>query len=400
MEPVFGDRTLFPDLTPFAYLNHAAVSPPSLRVRAAAQALLDNYAAHGVGAVMETLDQRERLRARLAGLIRAQPDDIGFVANTSAGVTAVALGLRWNPGDRILLFDGEFPTNITPWQRAAQTFDLKTTFLSLDGFTDGSGDGLAQLEGALKVGGVRLVAVSAVQFQTGLRMPTAEMAALCHRYGARLFVDGIQAIGAVPFDARAVDFMACGSHKWMMGLEGCGFLFVHPDAIDDLAPRVASWLSHDEGCLDFLFEGPGHLDYDRPIRRQASFVEGGAPNALGFVALEAAADVLAALTVPAIYQHANAYLDALEPGLIARGFVSHRAADPNRRSCILSTTVPEGVDLKALHTALGERGVSVSTPDGRLRFSPHWPNREDEIAPLLAALDESLRMIRRVGLDF
>lgn len=390
MQPTLGDRGLFPDLKPFAYLNHAAVSPPSVRVRAAAQAVLDEYSRHGVGAVLPMIAQRDRLRGRLAHLIQAQPEDIGFVANTSAGVSAVALGMPWQPGDRILLFNGEFPTNVTPWQQAAASFGLSITFLPLDGFFDPSGDGLTHLETALKDGGVRLVAVSAVQFQTGLRMPVGEMAAVCHRYGARLFVDAIQAIGAVPFDARAVDFLACGSHKWLMGLEGCGFVYVHPDAIDALVPRVASWLSHDGGHLDFLFEGGGHLRYDRPIRARADFVEGGAPNVLGFAALEAAVEILETLTPAAIHDHIQQYLDVLEPALVSRGFTSRRARDPSRRSGILSTAPPAGVDLKSMADALNQRGVSVSTPDGHLRFSPHWPNRMTEIPSVLEALDEVL----------
>src|SRR5690606_30897796 len=112
--------------------------------------------------------------------------------------------------------------------------------------------------------------------------------------------------------------------KWLMGLEGAGFLYVRPDRAAALEPRVAGWLGHEQG-LDFLLHGPGHLRYDRPLKRSADVVEGGACNAVGYAALEAAVDLIASLGVEAIHAHANTYLDALEPALVDRGFESLRS---------------------------------------------------------------------------
>ena len=390
MRAVLGERSLFPDLKPFAYLNHAAISPPSLPVRQAAEAVLGDYAARGVDAFMRWVEQRERLRALLAELIGAQAADLGFIPNTSAGVTHIATCLPWRSGARILLFEGEFPTNVTPWQQAARSAGLTVDFLSLASFGDGSGDGLRRLEAALRAGGVQLVAVSAVQFQTGLRMPVETMAELCHAHGAELFVDAIQCIGGAPFAVGAADYVAAGSHKWLMGIEGGGFLYIHPDRVAALRPRTASWLSHAQGGIDFLFEGAGHLRYDRPIRQRADFVEGGVSNAVGLAALEAAVQQIASLGVEAISAHIQRYHDLLEPELIERGFASVRAPTAEGRSSILSVLPPADVSLKALHAALGARGVAATTPDGHLRFSPHWPNSTHEIPPLLGALDEAL----------
>lgn len=394
MHASLGSRELFPHLEARAYLNHAAISPPSTAVVQAASAVISDYAQRGVGAVMRWIEQRAALRTDLARFIGVGADDIGFVANTSAGVSATALCFPWQPGDRILLFTGEFPTNVTPWLQAAEAHGLGVDFLPLAGFGDGSGDGLARLEAHLTATPTRLVAVSAVQFQTGLRMPLAQMAALCHRHGAQIFVDAIQAIGGVPFDASGLDYVACGSHKWLMGLEGAGFLYVHPDRISALRPRVASWLSHAEGGMDFLFEGAGHLRYDRPVRAKADFVEGGISNSVGLAALHAAVKLLDGLGAAAIYGHVQAYHDALEPGLLALGFASERAADPAARSGILSVLPPEGAHVAALSAALGERGVATTTPDGRLRFSPHWPNALSEVPDVLAAAGEALAAVR------
>ena len=153
---------------------------------------------------------------------------------------------------------------------------------------------------------------------------------------------------------------------------------------------VAGWLSHEDG-LRFLFEGAGHLRYDRPVKKSAHLVEGGAYNGLGLAGLEASVDLIVDLGVESIHGHVQDYLDPLEEGLRSRGFLSARAARPEARSGILSVRPPEGHTLQALQAALSERGVAVTIPDGWLRFAPHWPNDLGEVPRVLAALDEVLR---------
>ncbi|MCA9606113.1 MAG: aminotransferase class V-fold PLP-dependent enzyme [Myxococcales bacterium] len=378
-----GDRSLFEDLAPFAYLNHAAISPVSGEVRRAIHAVVDDYTRDGVDAFMRWIAQRERLRERLATLIGATPETIAFVPSTTRGVVDTAMSLPWAAGDRIVCLRGEFPTNVTPWQRAAETFGLEVVMLDVEAFrTD---EGMEALRREL-TRGARLVAVSAVEFQTGLAMPIGAMAEAAHAAGAELFVDAIQALGVVPFDAVAlgVDYLACGSHKWLMGTEGAGFLYVREGL--PLVPRLAGWLSHTEATR-FLFEGAGHLRYDRPFKTGPAVFESGATNALGFAALEASVACIAAIGVDAIFAHVQRYHDALEPALVERGFASER--HPTMRSGSLAVRPPEGVEVGALVRALRDRGVAVTSPDGRLRFAPHWPNALDEVPRVVAALDDA-----------
>ena len=388
-----GDRRLFPDLEARVYLNHAAISPPSRPVIDAAARVLASYAARGAGAFPTWMDQRKRLKEKLATLIGARAEDLGLVQSTTRGVNDVALCFPWLAGERVVCFEGEFPANVTPWQRAAALFDLEVALLPIADFSADEGRAMARLEHEL-VRGARLVAVSAVEFQTGLRTPLAELAALCHRHGAELFVDGVQACGATPVDvgATGVDYLACGGHKWMMAVEGTGFLYVRPDRVAALRPSVAGWLSHEDG-VGFLFEGPGRLRYDRPVRAKADLVEGGNLNAIGFAAMEASLDLILSLGVDAIHAHANAILDALEPALVARGFTSLRSPDRARRSAILGVLPPDGVSVVALAREVNALGVACSTPDGVLRFSPHWPNATAEVPIVIDAVDEALARV-------
>jgi selenocysteine lyase/cysteine desulfurase len=385
-----GSREHFTELAVDVYANHAGISPASLPVRGAVVALLDDYMRLGAAAFPAWHEQRARLRKKLAALIGAEAADLGFTSNTTAGVIDVALCFPWQRGDRVIVFEGEFPANVTPWQRAAELFGLELVMLPLRDYERSSEEGLARLRVEL-ARGARLVAVSAVQFQSGLAMPLGAMAELCHAHGAELFVDAVQAVGVVPLDVGAldVDYLACGSHKWLMGLEGAGFLYVKPSRMDKLRPTVAGWLGH-EGGLRFLFEGPGHLRYDRPIVQRASLVEAGNSGAASLAALEASVDLIASLGVASIHAHVNAWHDLLEPELTARGFTSLRAAEPERRSGTLSVVPPSGHSVVQLQRALDRRGVACALPDGVLRFAPHWPNGLDEVPRVVRAIDESM----------
>jgi cysteine desulfurase/selenocysteine lyase len=393
--PRLGDRSLFPRLEAKSYLAYAAVAPPSAVVERAVADFVAAQAASGVSAFMAAKRTRELFRPVLAGLIGANAEDIALMGNTTQGVTAIAVSLPWRAGDRVVLVRGEFPTNVTPWLEAARAYALEPVWLDAPDPLRPVGDFIDRLAGALR-GGARLVALSAVAFQTGLRLPLGTIASLCHAHGAELFVDAIQAVGLVPIDVTAdgVDYLAAGSHKWMMGLDGAGLLYVAPNRIAGLRPLLAGWLSVEDG-LGFLGQGAGHLRYDRPIRQRADLFESGMANACGFAALEASVRLIAALTPEAIWAHVDAYNTALDQGLRARGFHSLRAAAAEARAGILSTTPPEGVDLIAMHTALQARGIVTSTPDGLLRFAPHWPNALAEVPEVLAAIDDALAELRR-----
>jgi cysteine desulfurase/selenocysteine lyase len=389
-----GDRSLFPDLEPRVYFNHGSISPPSLAVRRAILGVIDDYAQHGASAFARQAAQRERLREKIARLIGARREDVALMPNTTRGVIDVALCFPWSRGDRVILFEGEFPSNVTPWQRAAALFGLEIAWVPAADFLASEEQGLSRLQRELGRG-ARLCAVSAVEFQTGLRMPVEAMAALCHGAGAELFVDAVQCCGAVPIDvgSAGVDYLAAGAHKWLMGVEGAGFLYVSPDRADALRPNVAGWLSH-EDALGFLLRGPGLLRYDRPIKRRADFLEVGGANTAGLAGLEAAIDLIAAIGVPAIFAHVNGILDPLEAGLVERGFHSLRSRDLRQRSCTLALLPPPGVGAVELQQQLGRRGVSCSTPDGMIRFTPHWPNDVGQVDELLAAVDATLADIR------
>ncbi len=393
VEPKLGERALFPDLEGTAYLAHAAISPLSSPVRERIAEVAADYGRGGMAGFVRWAPHLRQVRQDLASMISADPGEIAFVANTTQGVIDIAFGLPWRKGDRVVLFDGEFPANVTPWQQAAEQFGLELCWLSLDPFQRSLDEGLAELERSLKRG-VRVVAVSAVQYKTGLRMPLAEMAALCHKYDAEIFVDAIQALGATPLDVSwGIDYLSSGSHKHLMGPEGAGFLYVAERCAATLRPRLAGWLGHEEPAA-FLMGDEPKLNYDNPLKSGAQAFETGTSNVIGLAALGASVELLSQIGVAAIHAHVDTYLDQLEAGLVERGFRSHRSNAPVLRSTLLSVAVPEDVRLSKLGAALRDRGVVCNTPDGLMRFAPHWPNAHSEVPQVLAALDDALADLR------
>ncbi|MCP4808184.1 MAG: aminotransferase class V-fold PLP-dependent enzyme [Proteobacteria bacterium] len=370
-----GSRALFPQLQARAYCNHAAVSPASTRVMRAVTGVLAEYAQHGLDAIFPFFEQRESLKDDLRTLLGVE-GPIAITASTNRGLSDAALSLPWQPGDRVLLFEGEFPANVTPWVQAAKAFGAEVTFLSLDATLP---ELLEEARRELAKGKVRVLAVSAVQFQTGRRMPIDQLADLCHQHGALIAVDAIQAVGVVPFSGAKLDLIAGGAHKWLMGMEGVGYLWARPGL--ELVPRVSGWLSHAEP-VDFLMEGAGKLRYDKPIRSEIDFLEIGSTNVAGCVALQAAIAPILELGVPAIFEHVQAWHDRVEPALVERGFTSLRRG-PGERSGSLTVSHPDAMELGI---QLNEAGVACTTPDGVLRLAPHWPNALDEVDVLTAAL--------------
>ena len=381
LRPKLGSRTLFPSLAPHIYANHAAIGPlPTPAIEAMAQCV-QMQATHGLGALNEYIEGLSHTRALASRLLGGAEDKIALTSSTTAAISAIAASIPWKTGDRIVLFEGEFPANTTPWQLAAKRHDLDIVWLPVALFETDAG--LEQLRSVLEQGQVRLIAVSAVQFNTGLRMPIEDMATLAHSHGAEIFVDAIQAVGAVPFDGSDLDYIAAGGQKWLMGPPGAGLLYVRDWS--GLTPILAGWLSH-EDPVSFLWGDPGLLQYDRPLQAGPALLEGGTLNFSGLAGLTASMGLIDALGVHEVYAHANQWLDRLEPVLVDHGFESMRAKDPAKRSTILCCRPPGSLHPGELVLAFAEHGVSLSSPDGALRFSPSWPNHIDEVAQLEAIL--------------
>ena len=348
------------------FLDHAAVSPLPRRVRQAMARYVDH---RGVtfGFKEEYESIAPRLRAAIARLIGATPEEIAFVQNTSLGLNIAAQSLPLKPGDNVIFCDMEFPSNVYPWMLLERQRGVEARCIPHDG-------GGLTLEALEKHADdrTRVVAVSSVEFLTGFRTDLEEMGAWCRERGIYFVVDGIQSVGAVPLDVRAcyIDFLSCGGPKWLMGPIGIGFIYCRRELLEKITPPMA-------GCISVV-GWEDWRDYDLTFLPSAARFELGGYNLVGMAGLLAAVELLLEVGVEAIHAHTLHLTDLLAADLQRRGYrvVSNR--EPARRSAILSFAVPG--DPHEAHARLQAAGVAVSLRERYIRVSPHGYNTEEEVA--------------------
>ena len=222
-------RDEFPVTKNLIYLNHAAVAPLPRRTAAAMQAFAQDALDFGSLHYDRWLDTYEAVRVATAQLIGAHRNEIALVKNTSEGISMVAQGLDWRPGDRIVAFREEFPSNYYPWLRL-ESRRCTVDWLSVN-------DPLEKIEIACT--GARLLAISFVQYLSGFRADLNAIGEICKRHHCFFFVDAIQGLGAFPLNVETahIDALAADGHKWLLGPEGCGILYVRKSRQDSIFPR-------------------------------------------------------------------------------------------------------------------------------------------------------------------
>ena len=226
-------RDEFPVTRLYTYLNHAAVAPLTRSAAEAMKWLAQDSLEHGTAHYDAWMNTCERLRANTAALVNAQPEEIALVKNTSEGIATVANGLDWKPGDKVVAFREEFPANYYCWKLLA---DRGVTVEWLSAM-----DPLDAIDEACR--GARLLAISFVQYLSGYRAPLEAIGEICRRRGCLFFVDAIQGLGAFPVDVRSMGIhaLAADGHKWMLGPEGCGVLYIAREIQDSIRPVEFGW---------------------------------------------------------------------------------------------------------------------------------------------------------------
>jgi selenocysteine lyase/cysteine desulfurase len=231
----------------------------------------------------------------------------------------------------------------------------------------------------------RVVAISWVGFAGGWRIDPAELAEVAHDHGALLLLDAIQGLGVFPIDVQAtgVDFLAADGHKWMLGPEGAGLLYVKREHLDRLRPHTVGWNSV-----------VGRRDFDRidlRLRPEAARYEGGSQNMVGFHALGASLDLLERFGLSAhrsaVAERVLANVDYACQRLASLGarIASDRREPQRHGSGILSFDFPDR-DANTVAGVCAAGGVALSCRGGRLRISPHAYNNEEDVERLIGAL--------------
>lgn len=339
----------------------------------------------------------ERTRAAAAKLLGADAADLSLTATTSSGLQAVAQGFPFKGGDEVLAPLGEFPSNAWPWLALR---DRGVSFREVplwEGHRGGAGalDSTPPSTDAepedriLRAisGRTRLVALSWVRFQDGLRLDLRRLAEGCRAKGVPLVVDGIQGCGTHKVDLTGIAAFATGGHKGLLSPQGLGFLWTDPAFRARLLP-AGTWLSVEQGTD---FSRPS-TDFDRPFLEDGRRLEPGSPPLLMAAALEASLQELNHAGIPAIQAH----VEGLQQGLLHRLAHGPWAAEAARLRGLLDADRlgpflafhHRGRDLMALMQRGLRQGIYTSVREGYLRVAFHGWHGEgdlDRIAAWLAS---------------
>ncbi|MHB1514277.1 MAG: aminotransferase class V-fold PLP-dependent enzyme [Acidiferrobacteraceae bacterium] len=344
------------------YLNHAAVAPWPRRTADAVKRFAEQSLSEAAWVYPEWLATETELRTRAARLLGAQAADIAFAKNTSEALSFVAYGFPWSDGDVVVFPQEEFPSNRIVWESLAPRVAARPVRLT------GERDPEAALIKACDHK-VRLLAVSSVQYITGLRLDLSRLGAACHRAGIAFCVDAIQGLGYLPHgvDECHIDFLMADGHKWLLGPEGLALFYCRDQWRDRLVLHEFGW---------HMVDGAGDFDrIDWRIADSAQRFECGSPNMMGAQALNASLSLIEEIGVPVIgarvLERTGYLIDTL--ARLSRVTVM---SDPmiKRRSGIV-TFVPRGSSQctsDALFSALVDRRVFCAKRGGGIRLSPHF----------------------------
>ena len=364
MEPLSVYRNEFPVSECYTYLNHASVSPLPRRTAAAMRGLIDDQQRHGSTHYREWVETGEALRHSAAELVHASPEEIAIVKNTSEGLAVIANGLGWKPGDIAVGVTGEFPANYFPWKRLDRR-GVKLRWVE----QRGGRVTLDDLDVACR--GARLLAISFVQYLSGFRIDLDAVGEICRRHGCLLVVDAVQGLGPFPVDVKksGVHALSSAAHKWLLGPEGMGILFVDRDLIPEVEPVEFGWMNV-EGWPSYSLE-------EKPAAGAARY-ECGTLNTCGCYGLRSSIDLFLEVGVERMAAHIHRLADLIVAEAREKGYEPITARDEDCGSGIV-TLGKAGIDAVDAAAKMASKGVSVSPRSGRIRAAPHFYQTEEEV---------------------
>jgi selenocysteine lyase/cysteine desulfurase len=362
-----GVRADFPVARERNYLNSAYITPIPRSVVAAGHAFVESKSLRPIS-LGDMLQKTDEVRAQFARLVNASTDEIGFLFSTSEGENVVAHALDLARGDNVVIDELHYETEFVLYRQLEATQGIELRIVKhRQGAVDAT-DFAPLVDRRTK-----LVSVAWVSHQNGFRHDMRPIADLAHANGALFYTDGIQAVGMFPVDVRqaGVDFLCCGTYKWLLGGFGVAPFFIRRELLDRI--RLDRF-----GALHVEKEGPNHtFELFKTAKR---FDYATLPFA-EIYQLGAGLSFLERVGVDRIERHTVALSGELRRGLAAQGW---RLFTPeSNRSSIVTFYFDR--DPAALRGAFDAARIDVTIRDSvkQVRVSPALFNTGDEIARFL-----------------
>lgn len=365
-------RRRFPVLEHKTYLNSGSYCALAQSVRAAINEYMDDRLAVGANWDVWVM-KNEAVRVAMAGVLRADPDEIAVTASASAGLNALASAFDFSGRrNKVIVSDFEFPTNAQIWhaqeRRGARVVHVPR-----------AADGYIPLEHFAQAidADTQLVAVTHVCFRNGARLDIPGIVRLARAKGARVLLDCYQAVGGITVDVKAldVDFAVGGMLKYLLGTAGIGFLYVRGALIPQLIPTNSGWFAQEQiTAMDITANRPS------PTARR---FEAGTPAVVNCYAAAAGLKIILEVGTDAIEARVRALTRRCMEGLRDIGWPAVTPPEDERRGPMVAIPSRDTAELFAQLTA---QDFVTSFRDDNIRATIHFYNSADDIDRFIEAL--------------
>jgi selenocysteine lyase/cysteine desulfurase len=374
-----GDqRDLFEVPGDIAYLNCAYMSPHLRSARGIGEAAVARKSRPWEITPDDFFEGSEEIRALFAQLVGGDPDGVAIIPSVSYGIAVAAANVAVGEGQSILILEDQFPSNVYVWRELATRRRAKLVTVAHPGDHDWTTAVLEKIAGDTAV-----VAVPNCHWTDGSLLDLARVGAVAREAGAALVVDGIQSLGAQPFDVAEVrpDFLVVSSYKWLLGPYSVGFLYAGEEYREG-TPLEHNWINR-----------RGSENFSRLVNYEHAFQPGARRYDVGersnFALLPMAAEALRQILdwgVENVSETIGALTDSVEEKARERGIETI----PNERRARHMIGLRLGSDAPPdLAAQLASKNVWVSVRGESVRVSPHLYNTEADAKRLFAALDRA-----------
>ncbi len=324
-----------------------------------------------------------RQRELLGRLIHCPADDIILGNSASYGLHLVANGMRWRPGDEVVVVQGDFPATILPWLGLANRGVTVKTVPSQDGCFS-----VEDLEQAIGPG-TRLFCASWVFSFSGAKLDLEAISQVCRPRGVKVMLNCSQGIGAMPYDVGDgyADALTCVGFKWLCGPYGTGFCWIEPELRESLDYNQAYWLTMQSA--DDL-QGYQDMPVVRDDLKARKYDVFGTANFFNLKPWAEAVGLLLEIGMDKVWAYDQSLVQRLIDGLGRDWFDIISPIDPLQRSSILVVSHRDPAKNQLYYDTLKEQQVFISLRNGRLRFSPHLFNTAEQIDRALAIMNRQL----------
>jgi kynureninase len=373
-------RERFAGLETNTWLVSHSMGAPPLGAREALARYHEQWADGGPeGAWPQWLDEARTIADGIGAIIGAPAGSVALAPNVSVLQSALASALDLRGERNEVVYEAlQFPSLAyvwTAWERAgARTVRIPTD----DGRTIPTERICAAITERTAI-----VVLSHAYYQSGVVIDVPTIVARAREVGALVVLDAYQTTGTYPYDAVALDLdvVVGGSHKWLCGGPGCGWIYVRPELAEQFRPLVTGWFAHKN---PFAFDAPP-IDYATDQMRWAT----GTPTIPGYLAAKPGHDLIREIGVPAIREHNVRLTTHLTQAALERGWRVSTPHEAAKRTGWVGIDVPDGD--RILHELIARRIYVDYRPGCGLRVSAHFYTTDEEIATFLAAMDELTR---------